>query len=150
MITDLPNENENEKRFIAILNKKIDTGRALNVLGHISVGLSNLLDTDDGKYVDYIDMDGNTHPNLSHYPFIVLKADNSNKFITVRKEAISRGIKFTDFTHTMVEGGSVIQQSTTSETSEADLNYLGICLFGDTDILREFTKSLVYSSNKFV
>lgn len=138
MMIDLPDDTE--KRFIAILNKKIDTGRALNVLGHLSVGLSDLLAEGDAKYVDYIDMDGNCHPNLSHYPFIVLKADNSNKIRKVREEAVSRGIKFTDFTHTMIEGGSSIQQSTTSETREADLNYLGICLFGETEILREFTK----------
>jgi hypothetical protein len=38
---ELPDESE--KRFIAVLSKKMDTGRTLNVLGHISVGLSNLL-----------------------------------------------------------------------------------------------------------
>lgn len=137
-MTDLPDETE--KRFIAILDKKMALGRTLNVLGHISVGLAHLLDPADAKYVDYLDMDGNLHPSLSHYPFIVLKADNSNKIRKVREEAMSRGIKFTDFAHTMVEGGSIVQQATTSETKEADLTYLGICLFGDTDVLREFTR----------
>lgn len=137
-MTDLMNRdsNENDKRFIAILNKKIDSGRAMNVLGHISVGLADLLDAGEAKYVDYKDMDDNTHPNLSHYPFIVLKADNSNKIRKVREEALSRGIKFTDFTDTMTEGGSTIQQLNTRETREADLNYLGICLFGETEALR--------------
>lgn len=83
---------------------------------------------------------GNLHPNLSHYPFIVLKADNSNKLRKVREEAISRDIKFTDFTSSMIEGGSLVQQQRTNETKEADLEYLGVCLFGDTEILREFTK----------
>jgi hypothetical protein len=137
-MTALPDENE--KRFVAILNKKMEIGRTLNVLGHISVGLSNLLDSDDAKYIDYVDMNDSSHPNLSHYPFIVLKADNSNKIRRVREEALARNIKFTDFTHTMIEGGSVIQQATTRETKEEDLEYLGICLFGETDVLREFTK----------
>lgn len=138
MMEKLPDETE--KRFIAILNKKMDSGRTLNVLGHISVGLANLLPAGEAKYVNYTDMDGNAHPNLSHYPFIVLKADNSNKIRKVREEAVSRGIKFTDFTHTMIEGGSVIQQAATALTAEADLEYLGICLFGDTSVLSEFTK----------
>ena len=80
--------NEDEKRFIAILNKKMDSGRAMNVLGHISVGLADLLAAGEAKYVDYMDMDDNIHPNLSHYPFIVLKADNSNKIRKVREEAL--------------------------------------------------------------
>ncbi|ANO35085.1 hypothetical protein BCT86_13475 [Vibrio breoganii] len=137
-MSDLPDENQ--KRYVAILSKKMDLGRSLNVLGHLSVGLSNLLEDSEGQYVDYQDMDGNVHPNLSHYPFIVLKADNSNKLRKVRDEAISRNIKFTDFTSSMIEGGSVEQQQRTRETKEADLEYLGVCLFGDTDVLREITK----------
>ena len=50
------------------------------------------------------------------------------------------GIKFTDFTSTMIDGGSTEQQLRTKETKEADLEYLGVCLFGDTETLREFTK----------
>ncbi|MEZ8791238.1 DUF2000 domain-containing protein [Vibrio splendidus] len=137
-MTHLPDESQ--KRFIAILSKKMDLGRTLNVLGHLSVGLSNQLESDETCYVDYEDLDSNVHPNLSHYPFIVLKADNSNKLRKVREEAFSRGIKFTDFTSSMIEGGSVEQQQRTKETKEEDLEYLGVCLFGDSQILREFTK----------
>ncbi|PTO75891.1 DUF2000 domain-containing protein [Vibrio splendidus] len=132
--------DESQKRFIAILSKKMDLGRTLNVLGHLSVGLSNLLEGDETYYVDYEDLDGNVHPNLSHYPFIVLKADNSNKLRKLREEAFSRGIKFTDFTSSMIEGGSAEQQQRTKEIKEEDLEYLGVCLFGDTETLREFTK----------
>lgn len=132
--------DENQKRYIAILSKKMDFGRSLNVLGHLSVGLSTLLPDDEGVYLDYVDFDGNIHPSLSHYPFIVLKADNSNKLRKVREEAMARGIKFTDFTSSMIEGGSSAQQQRTKETAEADLEYLGVCLFGDTETLREFTK----------
>ncbi|MFA0117634.1 hypothetical protein BCT06_06285 [Vibrio breoganii] len=132
--------DEYQKRYVTILSKKMDLGRSLNVLGHLSVGLSNLLEGSEGQYVDYQDMDGNVHPNLSHYPFIVLKADNSNKLRKVRDEVITRNIKFTDFTSSMIEGGSVEQQQRTKETKEADLEYLRVCLFGDTDVLRELTK----------
>ncbi|WP_261818252.1 DUF2000 domain-containing protein [Vibrio gallicus] len=137
-MTQLPDENQ--KRYIAVLSKKMDIGRSFNVLGHLSVALSNKLDSTATQYVDYIDADGSCHPNMSHYPFIVLKGDNSNKIRKVREEALNRGITFTDFTNTMIEGGSLAQQQRTRETAEADLEYLGICLFGDTQTLREFTK----------
>lgn len=131
---------DTEKRFVAILNKKIETGRALNVLGHLSAGLSNRLEQDEATFVDYLDLDGGLHSSLSHYPFIVLKSDNSNKIRKVREQAIEHGIKFTDFTHTMIEGGSVIQQQVTSRTKEEEFEYLGICLFGSEETLKRITK----------
>lgn len=133
--------DECQKRYIAILSKKMEIGRSLNVLGHLSVGLSSQLEASESQYVDYEDMNGNIHPSLSHYPFIVLKAENSNKLRKVRDEAIARNIKFTDFTSSMIDGGSVEQQQRTKKIQESDLEYLGVCLFGDTDVLREFTKN---------
>ncbi|WP_108650644.1 DUF2000 domain-containing protein [Dongshaea marina] len=133
--------DETQKRFIAILNKKVEPGRLFNVLGHLASGLSaQLSPEDEACFVDYRDADGELHPSLSHYPFIVLRANNSNQIRKARQEAQARGIKFTDFTHTMVEGGSVAQQQITSNTAEAELEYYGICLFGDTLELGEFTK----------
>ncbi|KIF51157.1 DUF2000 domain-containing protein [Vibrio owensii] len=132
--------DENQKRFVAVISKKVEVGRAVNVLGHLSVSLANQLSDGDAVYIDYHDLDGNVHPNISHYPFIVLRADNSNKIRKLRQEALDKDIPFSDFTHTMVVGGSEIQQQTTKNTPEADLEYLGICLFGETETLRELTK----------
>lgn len=132
--------DENQKRFVAVISKKVEVGRAVNVLGHLSVSLANQLSDGDAVYTDYRDLDGNVHPNISHYPFIVLRADNSNKIRKLRQEALDKGIPFSDFTHIMVEGGSEVQQQTTKNTPEAELEYLGICLFGETETLRELTK----------
>jgi hypothetical protein len=138
MNNDLPDENG--KRFIAILNKKAEMGRLMNALGHMTAGIAG----GSGKseemcFLQYEDKDGGTHPNISHFPFIVLKADNSNKIRKVRNEAIVRNIPFSDFTSTMTIGTSQEQQDATRNTSEGELEYLGIVLFGRTDELREFT-----------
>jgi len=69
-----------------------------------------------------------------------LSAENSNQIRTVRNEAISRGTPFTDFTSTMTVGTSEEQVDATAASTESELEYYGICLFGPTDILREFTK----------
>ncbi|WP_440886463.1 DUF2000 domain-containing protein [Vibrio campbellii] len=132
--------DENQKRFVAVISKKVEVGRAVNVVGHLSVSLANQLSDGDAVYTDYHDLDDNVHPNISHYPFIVLRADNANKIRKLRQEVLDKGIPFSDFTHTMVEGGSEIQQQTTKNTPEAELEYLGICLFGETETLRELTK----------
>ena len=132
--------DEHTKRFIAVLNKKAEPGRLMNALGHMTAGLSDLASQSaDLCFLQYEDADGGVHPNISHFPFIVLKADNSNKIRKVREEAMARGIPFTDFTSTMTIGTSQEQQDATKESKEEDLEYLGICLFGSTKELKEFT-----------
>lgn len=137
-MTELPDENA--KRFIAVLNKKIEPGQIMNALGHITAGLAGGSGkADDMCFLQYEDKEGGTHPNISHYPFIVLKADNSNKIRTVRNECIAREIPFSDFTSTMTIGTSQEQLDATRSTSEEELEYWGIVMFGSTQELKEFT-----------
>ena len=138
-MTNLPDETT--KRFIAILNKKVETGRLMNALGHITAGLAGGSGkADEMCFLPYYDNQKGIHPNISHFPFIVLKADNSNKIRTVRNECIARNIPFSDFTSTMTIGTSQEQQEATSKTPEAELEYYAIVMFGSTTELREFTK----------
>jgi len=69
----------------------------------------------------------------------VLKVDNSSQIRKVRAEALARKISFNDFTSTMTVGTSEEQIERTKNTAEADLEYWGICMFGKTEELREFT-----------
>jgi len=127
-------------RFMAILNKKIEMGRLLNALGHMTAGLAGGSGmAGEMHFLQYKDKDSGMHPNISHFPFIVLKADNSNQIRTIRNEALKRGIPFTDFTNTMTVGTSQAQLDKTNETAEAELEYYGICMFGKTSELKEFT-----------
>lgn len=138
MHKNLPDENS--KRFIAILNQKIEIGRLLNALGHMTTGLSGGYENKDELWLlRYQDRDGGMHPNISHFPFIVLKADNSNQIRTARSEAIARNIPFSDFTSTMTIGTSQEQQDATHKLPEAELEYYGIVMFGPTNILKQFT-----------
>ena len=137
-MTNIPDEKS--KRFIAVLNKKIEPGRLMNALGHITAGLAGGSGkADEMCFLQYKDKEEGAHPNISHFPFIVLKADNSNKVRTVRNECISRNIPFSDFTSTMTVGTSQEQQDATCSTSEEDLEYWGIVMFGSTNESREFT-----------
>lgn len=137
--TNLPDENS--KRFIAVLNEKIEIGRLLNALGHMTAGLAGQFsDASELCFLEYRDKDGGIHPSISHFPFIVLKAENSNQIRKVRQEAITRGVPFTDFTRTMTVGTSASQVEATALSPELELEYFGICLFGETAVLREFTK----------
>ena len=132
--------DENSMRFVAVLNKKIELGKLFNALGHMTAGIAGGFGQQEKMcFLQYIDGNGESHPNISHFPFIVLKADNSNKIRAVRNEATKREIMFTDFTSTMTIGTSQEQQDRTALTPEKELEYYGICLFGPTKELKEFT-----------
>jgi len=132
--------DENSYRFVAVLNKKIETRRLMNALGHMTAGLAGKVGAGSNLcFLDYVDQDGGGHPGISHFPFIILAADNSNKVRTVRNEAIARNLPFTDFVSSMTLGTSQNQVETTAATKEADLEYFGIVMFGETKVLKEFT-----------
>jgi hypothetical protein len=129
-------------RFVAVLNKKYETGRLMNTLGHLTIGLikQHSDDLDKLNIADYIDADGTIHPELSDHPFIILKADNSNKIRTLRNTLIEQKIPFTDFTNTMIQKSAQEQRETTAKTKEVDFDYLGVCFFVDNDTAKEHTK----------
>ena len=133
--------DENSHRFLAVLNKRVEIGKLMNALGHMTAGLTGQVGNPSKMYfLEYKDKDGSVHPGISHFPFIVLAAENSNQIRTARNEAIKRGVALTDFTSTMTIGTSEEQVNATASTQESDLEYWGICLFGPTDELRQFTK----------
>ncbi len=128
-------------RFVAVLNKKIETGKAMNALAHMAAGFSALVtDKDSLRFDTYIDKDGGKHKSISDNPFIVLSSDNSNQIRTLRNKLIEAGIPFNDFTNTMIEGTYADQQKRTSETSELELEYYGICFFTEDNKSKELTK----------
>jgi len=138
MIETLPDENS--KRFIAVLNKKIEIGLLMNALGHMAIGIAGgSLEIDEMCLLQYRDKGGGAHPNISHFPFVVLKADNSNKIRNVRSKAIASNIPFSDFTSTMTLGTSQDQMDATRNAPEEALEYYGIVLFGSTEALKEIT-----------
>ena len=128
-------------RFVAVLNKKIAPGRLMNALAHMSVGFAGLCEDKAAlRFGDYVDKEGGVHPAISDNPFIILSADNSNQLRTLRNKLKEQNIPFNDFTNTMIEGTFEEQKTRTAQTAEIDLEYFGICFFGEHDAMRELTK----------
>lgn len=129
------------RRFMCVLNKKIPLGKLLNALGHMTAGLvAQYPDTQPLHFLQYKDKDEGTHPCISHFPFIVLRADNSSQLRTLRNQVKELGMPFTDFTNTMTVGTSAAQLEATHATTEADLEYYGVCFFGDSERVKPLTK----------
>ena len=129
-----------EKKLVAVLNEKIETGRAMNALAHMAVGLGgSVQNREELRLQDYVDADSGKHPQISDLPFIILRG-GSGQIRNLRKAAMESGVHFTDFTNTMIEGTSVEQHERTGKMKEEELEYLGICLFGDYETVSRLTK----------
>ena len=128
-------------KFVAVLNRKVPMGNLMNALAHMSAGLAGSYpDVPAMRFDTYTDKDGNDHKSISDHPFVILAADNSNQVRTLRQAAIDAGVHFVDFTSTMTVGTYVEQKERTKQTPEAELEYWGICMFGDRVKVSELTK----------
>lgn len=126
-------------KFVAVLNKKIEVGKVMNSLAHMTVGLVNSYPDKDMGVINYADKDGGKHL-ASKWPYIILRADNSNKIRTLRNALIEKNIPFASFTNTMTVGGWEEQVEKSKATPEAELEYYGICMIGEKDELDELTR----------
>lgn len=128
-------------KFIAVLNEKVPVGNLMNALAHMSAGLvGSYENVSEMRFDSYFDKEGGEHKSISDHPFIVLKADNSNQIRKLRNDLAQTGINFVDFTSTMTVGTYEEQKNRTSETPESELEYWGVCAFGNSEQLRELTR----------
>jgi hypothetical protein len=131
-------------KFTVILNKNLETGVALNAAAHMAAGLVSQANNgirEQMRFIDFTDKDGGVHPTISALSLIVLRG-TSNEIRKARNEAKRRNILFADFTRSMTGDTYVEQLERTQATPEAELEYYGICLFGEKVQLDEFTRKL--------
>ena len=128
-----------KNKLVAVMNEKIEPGVIMNALAHMCIGFGAEIGIELLLLTNYIDADGESHPNISEMPFMILKA-NSNKIRGVRQTARQKGIKCVDFTNTMTVGTYTEQLERTKQTKEAELIYYGVVLFGDWDEVSELTR----------
>jgi hypothetical protein len=126
-------------KFVAVLNKKIEAGKIMNALAHMTVGLTGTYSEKDMGIINYEDKNGGVHL-ASKYPYIILKSDNSNQIRTLRKVLIEKNIPFASFTSAMTVGGYEDQLERSKATPEEELEYYGICMLGEKNELDELTK----------
>ncbi|MEK7524685.1 MAG: DUF2000 domain-containing protein [Patescibacteria group bacterium] len=130
-------------KFVAVLNKKIPIGVLMNALGHMTAGLTASCpnaNAADMRFDSYFDQNGGEHKSISDDPFIILAADNSNKLRTLRNELLAAGVHFVDFINTMTVGTYAEQKERTKNTPEEQLEYYGVCMFGEKEKLSALTR----------
>lgn len=131
--------NSFENKLVALVNKEIETGVAMNAIAHMTIGLGTQLNNELLRLNDYKDKEGNVYPNISQMPFMILRGKSSEirKAVTQAKE---EKMLFSVFTDTMTGGTYQEQLDNTLQTPEEQLIYYGAVLFGPWDQVSQITK----------
>lgn len=130
-----------ENKLVAVLNKDLEPGVALNAVAHMTLGLGAKLGMPLLRLDNYMDAEGNTYPNISQIPFIILRA-KSNEIRKLVAQAREQSIEHGVFLDTMKGGTYVEQLDRTQQSLEGQLIYYGCVLCGAWDIITELTRKL--------
>lgn len=128
-----------ENKLVAVLNKNLEPGVAMNAIAHMTIGMGAAIGAQRLRLDNYQDKDGNLYPNISQMPFIVLRAKPNEirkAVLKARENEIELGI----FTDTMTGGTYQEQLDNTKQTAEDDIVFYGAVFFGDKDVVTEITK----------
>jgi hypothetical protein len=134
-----------DKKLVAVLYRKLIPGVALNAVAHMALGLSGLIarrgEIESLRLDDYKDASGNHHPSISDYPFIILKA-GTGQIKNLAIFAKGQDIPCVHFLKTMTIGTYEQQKEETLKLKENDIEFIGICMFGNRKTINELTKKL--------
>jgi len=137
-------DNHENMRLVIAVNKRLESGVAMNAVFHLGAGLVNLIG-DGGretlKFLDFEDGDGQIHRSISARSFIVLRA-SSSEIRKLREQAQESGVTFADFLATMTGDTYREQLDRTRQTAGDALEYYGIALYGDKETLAPLTRKL--------
>lgn len=129
------------KKLVAVLNGKIGVGVIMNALAHMAVGLgASVENKTEFRFVDYTDGDGNSHANISELPFIILRTKNPEELKELRKELTSKNVCFVDFPGFINSIGTFESPEKSKQFKGESIEYYGIIMFGDWDVVLELTR----------
>jgi hypothetical protein len=129
-----------ENKLVAIVNKDIEIGVALNAIAHASLAFGAILGKESAFLQEYTDASGNVWP-MSGMPYIILrgKSGDIRKAILAAKDA---NIMQLAFTETMTCGTYQEQLERTLNVTQEEHVYFGAILFGPWDTVSQITKKL--------
>jgi len=128
-----------ENKLVAIVNKELESGVALNAVAHMTLGVGAQLGKDMLRLDNYQDATGNVYPNISQIPFIILRAKSNEirkTLVAVREMNIAHGV----FLDTMTGGTYLEQLERTKNSAEDALIYYGCVLCGAWEQITSLTR----------
>jgi hypothetical protein len=139
--TNHPNDTV---KLVALINKRLESGVAMNALAHATAAAVNLAGQEGReslKFLDFADADGQVYPGISARSFIILRGTDAD-IRKLRASAMAAGLPAVAFTNTMT-GGTYIEQLERTKVAHAqDLVFYALVVLGNAETLNPLTKKL--------
>lgn len=129
-------------KFVVLVNKNLEAGRAMNAIAHCCAGLAASASEETREkmsFIDFKDADGVSHDAISALSLIILRGSNG-ELKKARKKLIEAGIHCKDFVDTMTGGTYEEQMEKTAAVREDELEYFCVAAFGAKEQIGPITK----------
>ena len=127
------------KKIVIVVRKDLESWQVLNTVAHISSYFGNQLKDNFDTGTSFISKNKTAHPRNSQYAIVILSAKKEELY-PLTLEIRRRNLPSINFLKNMIEttDDSGLEKSI-SETEDESLDYLGVGVFGDKNILKEIT-----------
>ncbi len=127
------------KKIVAVLASDLETGVALNVVGHLAVSIGAYGEGLMGR-AHLRDASGCSHLGMAKYPFIITKLKSSKLKTLVEQLRSHKDILMADYPEQVLHTGNDDElASSLANAHDEDIKYLGIILYGEASLIDEFT-----------
>lgn len=135
-------ENRMAYQLAVILNKNVETGRAINAATHAVSGFIGTLNKPEQlNYLEYHDKTGELDVVISHHPTIILQASDSKELLKAYRKARAEHVPANAFIETMTIGSSQEELAILKTKTIDELDFWGVVLFGKTEDVQKVTKN---------
>jgi hypothetical protein len=138
-------EVDSRYKFVVALKAKLPPGVAANAASHLCLGLAAKAATEQPEllhkmsFLAFSDADAGSHAPISGLSLVVLEGRPA-WVRRLRDQADAAGLLYTDFTAEMTGDTYAEQLDRMKTTPEQALDYYGVAVFGQRDVLDPLTK----------
>lgn len=132
--------NYEDKKIVGIIASNVDAATALNVIGHLAISIGKYSNDEIMGQKVITDRSGVSHLGISKFPFIVTKVKASKLKNAIDIARANPKLLVADYPKDMLDTRTDDELvASIAAKDEADLEYLGAIIYGDTEDVNAIT-----------
>lgn len=132
--------NYEDKKIVGIIASNVDATTALNVIGHLAISIGKYSNDEIMGQKVITDKSGVSHLGISKFPFIVTKVKASKLKNAIDIARKNPKLLVADYPKDMLDTRTDDELvASIAAKDEADLEYLGAIIYGDTEDVNAIT-----------
>jgi len=131
-----------DRKIVCVVSEDLETWQAMNVIGHLSIGLGANKDGDLMGRDSLVDASGINHKGIARYGFIIKKGNQASIAEALRASRENKNILTLDFPREMLDTSHDDELSDwISKKKETEFEYLGAIFYGPSGDVNLITKN---------